>query len=82
MVFIVLLAALGIVIGYRKMVGDSVDDFVHVADESTVAKQETVARTLRRLDRIVTILIIVTVIYAITVAGLYSYRAFNAGSTI
>jgi hypothetical protein len=81
---IALVAAIAIVIGYRKMVAGSVDEFVHVADDSggTVAKQESVANKLSQLDRILTILIVVTVIYALGVVGLYGYRAFNAGSTI
>jgi hypothetical protein len=71
-------------IGYRKVVAGSVDEFVHVADDSgtTTAKQESVGRTLSKLDRVVTILIVVTVVYALAVAGLYGYRAFNAGSTV
>jgi hypothetical protein len=79
MVLIVLLAALGIVIGYRKVIRGGVDEFVHLADDSgtTVAKQESVGRKLSRLDRVVTILIAVTVVYALAVTGLYSYRAFN-----
>jgi len=81
---IALVAAIAIVIGYRKMVANSVDEFVHVADDSgmTSAKQESVANKLSQLDHILTILIVVTVIYALGVVGLYGYRAFNAGSTI
>jgi hypothetical protein len=81
---IALIAAIAIVVAYRKMVASSVDEFVHVADDSgmTVEKQETVANKLSQLDRILTILIVVTVVYALGVVGLYGYRAFNAGSTI
>lgn len=81
---IALVAAIAIVIGYRKMVSNSVDEFVHVADDSgmTVAKQEDVAHKLAVLDRILTILIVVTIVYALAVVGLYGYRAFNAGSTV
>ena len=45
---IALVAAIAIVIGYRKMVANSVDEFVHVADDSgmTSAKQESVANKL------------------------------------
>jgi hypothetical protein len=78
---IALIAAIAIVLGYRKMVANSVDEFVHVADDAgaTTAKQESVAVKLGQLDRILTILIIVTVIYALGVAGVYGYRAFNTG---
>jgi hypothetical protein len=81
---VALVAAIAIVVGYRKLVANSVDEFVHVADDSgmTVEKQESVANKLSQLDRILTILIVVTVIYGLAVLGLYGYRAFNAGSTI
>jgi len=81
---VALVAAIAIVVAYRKMVANSVDEFVHVADDSgmTVEKQESVANKLGQLDRILTILIVVTVIYALGVVALYGYRAFNAGSTI
>jgi hypothetical protein len=79
---IALVAAIAIVIGYRKMVANSVDEFVHVADDSggTVAKQESVANKLGQLDRILTILIVVTVVYGLAVLGLYGYQAFNSGT--
>ncbi len=81
-VFMVLLAALVIVVGYRKLVANSVDDLVHVNDASVISKQESVARTLAQLDRVVTILIVVTVIYGLAAAALYGYRAFNSGTSI
>lgn len=81
---IALVAAIALVIGYRKMVSNSVDEFVHVADDAgmTVAKQENVAHKLAQLDLILKILIVVTVVYGLAVLGLYGYRAFNSGSTV
>jgi hypothetical protein len=81
---IAMVAAIAIVVGYRKIVGDSVDDFVHVSESagSTVSKQASVASKLSQLDRILTILIVLTVIYALAIAGIYGYQAFNAGSTV
>jgi hypothetical protein len=76
---IALIAAIALVIGYRKLVSDSVDEFVHVADDagSTVAKQENVAHKLAKLDLILKVLIAVTVLYALGLLGLYGYQAFN-----
>ena len=62
--WIVVAAALAIIYGYRKMVEGSSDELVHLSDVSdeVLRKQETTARTVQQLDRIVMILAIVLVV--------------------
>jgi hypothetical protein len=83
--WIVLAAALAILMAYRKLVEGSVDELVHMTDVSgtAIAKQQTTARTLEQLDRIVKVLAIVVVLYGIGLAGWYVYDAFvNGGKSV
>ena len=80
--WIVVAAALAIIYGYRKMVEGSSDELVHLSDVSdeVLQKQETTARTVQQLDRIVMILAIVVVIYGLALGGVQIYHAFNSPS--
>jgi hypothetical protein len=55
---------------------------VHLSDVSdeVLQKQETTARTVQQLDRIVMILAIVVVIYGLALGGVQIYHAFNSPS--
>jgi len=74
---IVLAIALAIVYVYRKMVANSVDEFVHVADASTAAKQEVTAKQLDKLDKMFRIVGLVFLLYAIGFAVWFSIQTFN-----
>ena len=80
--WIVVAAALAIMYGYRKMVEGSSDELVHLSDVSdeVLQKQETTARTVQQLDRIVMILAIVVVVYGLALGGVQIYHAFNSPS--
>jgi preprotein translocase subunit SecG len=80
--WIVVAAALAILYGYRKMVEGSSDELVHLSDVSdeVLRKQETTARTVQQLDRIVMILAIVLVVYGLALGGVQIYHAFNSPS--
>ena len=80
--WIVVAAALAIIYGYRKMVEGSSDELVHLSDVSdeVLQKQETTARTVQQLDRIVMFLAIVVVIYGLALGGVQIYHAFNSPS--
>ena len=80
--WIVVAAALAIIYGYRKMVEGSSDELVHLSDVSdeVLQKQETTARTVQQLDRIVMILAIVVVVYGLALGGVQIYHAFNSPS--
>jgi hypothetical protein len=82
--WIVLAAALAILMAYRKVVEGSTDELVHMSDMSgtAIAKQQSTASKLEQLDRIVKILAIVVVLYGVGLAGAYVYEAFvNGGKT-
>jgi hypothetical protein len=83
--WIVIAAALAILMAYRKVVEGSVDELVHMSDVSgtAIAKQQTTARTLEQLDRVVKILAIVVVLYGVGLCALYVYEAFvNGGKAV
>jgi hypothetical protein len=71
--------ALAVLYAYKKIVDASVDDLVHVSDPSgtEVAKQELTARKLAQIDRIITILVIIVVVYGIGLGGMSIYRALT-----
>ena len=82
--WIVLAAALAVLLAYRKVVEGSVDELVHVSDTSgaAIAKQQTTARQLEQLDRVVKILWAVVILYGVGLCAMYVYEAFvNGGKT-
>ena len=74
---LVFVALIG-VYGYRKMIAGSADELVHLSDanDAVLAKQESTARTLQQLDRMVMILAIVFVIFGLVLGGVEIYSAF------
>lgn len=77
---LLVLATLALV-AYRKFVTREEDDLVHLGEGSVqyTAKQEALAKTLTQLDRITKIMISVTVIYGIGLAGSMIYQALQNG---
>ncbi len=75
--WIVIIVALLAVYGYRKMVGSGADELVHLSDatDAVLAKQEAIASKIQQIDRLVTILAIVVVIYGAALGGIAIYRA-------
>jgi hypothetical protein len=82
--WVVLAAALAILMAYRKVVEGSSDELVHMSDASgaAIVKQQTTAAKLDQIDRVVKILGILVVAYGVCLAGWYVYDAFvNSGKT-
>lgn len=75
--WLVILAALLGVYVYRRMVGSSADELVHLSDatDTVLAKQENTATKIQQLDRLVMILAIVFVVYGVVLGGFTIYRA-------
>lgn len=75
--WLVILAALLGVYVYRKTVSSNADELVHLSDASdaVLAKQENTAAKIQQLDRLVTILAIVFVVYGVVLGGITIYRA-------
>jgi len=85
LLWIVLAAALAILMAYRKVVEGSTDEFVHMSDPSgaAIAKQQTTARQLDQIDRVVKILALVVVLYGVGLACGYVYEALvNGGKNL
>jgi hypothetical protein len=80
--WVVLAAALAILMAYRKFVEGSTDELVHMSDASgtAIAKQQTTAHQLDQIDKIVKILAILVVLYGVGLACGYVYEAFVSSS--
>jgi preprotein translocase subunit SecG len=80
--WIVIGAALAIVYAYRKIVAGSSDELVHLSDASdmVLARQESTARSIQQLDRIVVLLALVFLVYGLALGGWQIYQAFNSTS--
>ena len=80
--WIVIALALAIVYTYRKIVAGSADELVHLSDVSdmVIARQQTTARTIEQLDRIVMILAIVFLVYGLALGGWQIYMAFGSSA--
>jgi preprotein translocase subunit SecG len=80
--WIVIAVALAIVYTYRKIVAGSADELVHLSDVSdmVIARQQTTARTIEQLDRIVMILAIVFLVYGLALGGWQIYMAFGSSA--
>jgi hypothetical protein len=79
----VLLCAYGIVAVMRWNLGRREDDHLHFSDseQQLVATQTTIAHRLEVLDRWSTILLIVTIVSAVVIGGLYVYLSWDATRT-
>lgn len=82
--WIVMGIALAIVFAWRKTIAGNSYDLVNMHDTSgsSIAKQEATAKQLAQLDRIVMILMIVTIVYGLAVGGFYIYDAFQNGGKL
>ena len=82
--WIVLAIAIAILFFWRRFAAGNDYDLVNMHDTSglSIAKQEATAKTLAQLDRIMMILIIVTVVYGLAIGGFYIYDAFVNGGKL
>jgi preprotein translocase subunit SecG len=80
--WIVMAVALAVIYTYRRVVAGSSDERVHLSDvsDAVIKQQEAAARTIQQLDRIVTILAIVFVVYGLALGGAQIYTAFVSNS--
>jgi len=85
---VILWIAMGVAVAilflWRKTIVGNDYDLVNMHDTSglSIAKQEATAKTLEHLDRIMMILIIVTVVYGLAIGGYYIYDAFMNGGKL
>ena len=82
--WIVLAIAIAILFFWRRFAAGNDYDLVNMHDTSglSIAKQEATAKTLAQLDRIMMILIVVTVVYGLAIGGFYVYEAFVNGGKL
>ncbi|HEX4134580.1 MAG TPA: hypothetical protein VHY84_08230 [Bryobacteraceae bacterium] len=80
--WIVIALALAIVYTRRKIVLSGSDELVHLSDatDMVLAKQEATARNINQLDRLVTILTIVFLVYGVAYGAWTIYTAFNSSA--
>ena len=80
--WIVIAVALAIIYVYRRIVSGSSDELVHLSDVSdmVISRQQTTARTIEQLDRIVMILAIVFLVYGLALGGWQIYMAFGSSA--
>jgi ACR3 family arsenite efflux pump ArsB len=80
----VLAAAIAILFFWRRFAAGNDYDLVNMHDASglSIAKQEATAKQLAHLDRIMTILVVVTVVYGLAIGGYYVYDAFINGGKL
>ena len=64
---------------YRKIVGSSADELVHLSDvsDAVLAKQEATASRIQQIDRMVTILAVVFVVFGVLIGSYQIYRALS-----
>ena len=76
--------AVAILFLWRKFVAGNDYDLVNMHDASgmAIAKQEATAKTLAHLDRIMMILIVVTVVYGLAIGGFYVYDGLVNGGKL
>ena len=82
--WIVLALAVAILFFWRRFAAGNDYDLVNMHDTSglSIAKQEATAKTLAQLDRVMTIMIVATVVYGIAIGGYYIYDAFMNGAKL
>jgi len=75
-ILLIMLAAIGAIAGYRKLVAKDEDDFIHVNDPTgqIAAHQQHTAQSLNAIDRVEKILSVVTVVYGVALLAVYMYR--------
>jgi hypothetical protein len=75
--WLVVIVALLAVYVYRKMVGASADELVHLSDatDAVLAQQRATAGRIEQLDRLVKILALVVVVYGAALGGMTIYKA-------
>lgn len=81
-VLVLITVAIGL---YRKYLEDHCDHYIHLHndshDASTIDTQSAVAKRIDQLDKLRTGLIVAVIVYALTIAGVATYMAWNATNT-
>jgi len=79
MLLVLLILATLAVVGYRKFVTREEDDLVHLGEGSMQhsARQEAMAKSIGQIDRLMKILVTVTVVYGLGVGAMMIYQALN-----
>ncbi len=80
LIFLVLLILANLAIfAYRKYVSRDADELVHLGEGSVQASARQVSydKTVTQLDRIMKILMIVTIVYAVAVGAFMIYQQLN-----
>jgi hypothetical protein len=79
MLLVLLILATLAVVGYRKFITREEDDLVHLGEGSVQhsARQEAMAKSVTQIDRLMKILVTVTVVYGLGVGALMIYQALN-----
>ncbi len=81
-VWAVLLAVVGILALYRKLVANNEDDQLHVldGDAQLIPKQIALANRLDMVDKWGKMLTVVAVVYAILLGGIYAFQLWQQSS--
>ena len=76
---ILLVLATCAVVAYRKFVTRDEDDLVHLGEGSmqASAKQEALAKSLTQIDMLMKVMIWVTVLYGLGIAGMAIYQGLQ-----
>jgi len=79
MLLVLLILASLAVVGYRKFITREEDDLVHLGEGSVQhsARQEAMAKSITQIDRIMKILVTLTVVYGLGVGAMMIYHALN-----
>jgi hypothetical protein len=75
----VLIVASLAIVGYRKFVTREEDDLVHLGEGSVqhTARQEAMTKTITQIDRLMKILVTVTVVYGLGIGAVMIFQALN-----
>lgn len=75
---LLILASLAIV-GYRKFITREEDDLVHLGEGSVQhsARQVAMAKSITQIDRLMKIMVTVTVVYGLGVGAMMIYQALS-----
>jgi hypothetical protein len=79
MLLVLLILASLAVVGYRKFITREEDDLVHLGEGSVqhTARQEAMAKSITQIDRLMKILVTVTIVYGLGIGAMMIYQALN-----
>lgn len=80
---VLVLCAVGVGI-YRKYLEDHCDHYIHLhgdpQDVAVIDSQAAMCKRIAVLDKVKTALIVAAILYALVIAGLATYNAWNASA--